>query len=132
VFRLLQGDSLSFEQRFGFLWEMNLIELLTGSKDTSPLPDVGIHNGLFYILAIAGFGGVLYVASLLYSAYVLAARMRLSMFAVLLVLAIMMQNGGVFSPSKVMLFALVLLPLACLRSLGVAHIAPVMPVPAHA
>lgn len=132
VFRLTQGDSLSFEQRFGFLWETNLIELLTVSMDTSILPNVGIHNGLFYILAIAGFGGVLYVASLLYSAFILAARLRLSMLAFMLVLAVMMQNGGVFSPSKVMLFALVLLPLACLRSLGVAHIAPVSPDPIHA
>lgn len=132
MYRLTQADSLSFAQRFGFLWEMDLAELLIGLKDASMLPDVGIHNGLFYIVAISGFGGVLYVGTLLHSAYTLSARIKASRFVVLLLLAIMMQNGGVFSPSKVVLFALVLLPLACLRSLVAAPRVVSLPVQIHA
>lgn len=132
MYRLTQTDSLSFDQRFGFLWEMGLAELLIGLKDASMLPNVGLHNGLFYIVAISGFGGVLYAGTLLHSAYTLSARIEASMFLVLLLLAIMMQNGGVFSPGKVVLFALVLLPLACLRSLIVAPRAGYLPVQTHA
>lgn len=117
LYRITQSDSLSFIQRFGFLFDIGIGDLLAGVKDESMLPVGGIHNGLFYIIAISGFGGVLYLVSLLYSAYTLSAPIKSSMFLVLLVLAIMMQNGGVFSPNKVVLFSLVLLPLACARTI---------------
>jgi len=117
LYRITQADSLSFYHRFGFLLDIGIADLLLGIKDASMLPDVGIHNGLFYIIAISGFGGVLYIISLLYSVYTLSAPIKSSMFSVLLVLAIMMQNGGVFSPNKVVLFSFILLPLACARSI---------------
>lgn len=117
LYRVTQADSLSLIQRFGFLSDTGIDSLLFGIKDESKLPDVGIHNGLFYIIAISGFGGILYLASLLYSVYTLSFPIKSHFFLVLLVLAIMMQNGGVFSPSKVVLFSLVLLPLACARAI---------------
>lgn len=132
MFRFTQANSLSFEQRFGLMWGLDLTDLLSGLRDPSKLPDEGIHNGVLYIVAISGIGGVLYVGTLLRCAYILAARIRASMFVVLLVMAIMMQNGGVFSPSKVVLFALVLLPLVCLHSLGAARRAIAVRVPIHA
>lgn len=117
LYRITQADSLSLIQRFGFLLDIGIDNLLFGIKDESMLPDVGIHNGLFYIISIAGFGGLLYLASLFYSVYTLAIPIKSSLFIVLLVLAIIMQNGGVFSPSKVVLFSMVLLPLACARAI---------------
>ena len=117
LYRITQTDSLSFIQRFGFLFDIGIGDLLFGIKDVSTLPGAGIHNGLFYIIAISGLGGILYLVSLLYSVYTLASPIKSSIFTILLVLAIMMQNGGVFSPSKVVLFSLVLLPLACARTI---------------
>ncbi len=116
LFRLTQTESLSFIQRFGFIFNIGINELLLGIKDESMLSDVGIHNGLFYIIAISGFGGVLYIVSLLYSVYTLSKPIKLFSFLALLLLAIMMQNGGVFSPSKVVLFSFILLNLACART----------------
>lgn len=119
------GESVSFSQRFGFLWNMSIEDILFGIKDESMLPGVGIHNGLYYIIAISGLGGVLYLASLLYLVHTLSVPIKSSLFALLLMLAIMMQNGGVFSPSKVVLFSLILLPLACVRTVySVQHPTP--------
>lgn len=116
-YRINQGDSASLDQRFGFLSDFGIDTIFLGIKDESELPVFGIHNGLFYIVAISGFGGVLYLASLLYSVYTSSIPMKYSLFSVLLVLAIMMQNGAVFSPNKVVLFSLVLLPLACAQAI---------------
>lgn len=117
LYRITQSDSLSFIQRFGFLFDIGIGDLLAGIKDESKLGDVGIHNGLFYIIAISGFGGVLYLVSLFYAVFTLSTPIKSFLFMVILVLAIMMQNGGVFSPNKVVLFSLVLLPLACARTI---------------
>lgn len=117
LYRLTMEESLSFVQRFGFLIELGLMDMLMGVKDIAMLPEVGIHNGLTYIIAVSGVGGLFYLLTLLRSVYGLAAPMKLAMFAVILVLAIMMQNGGVFTPNKVVLFGLVLLPLACSRTI---------------
>ena len=115
LYRITQTNSLSFIQRFGFLFDIGIDDLLIGVRDASMFGDAGIHNGVFYIIAVSGIGGLLYITSLFYSAYTSSVPIKLSMFVVLLLLAIMMQNGGVFSPNKVVLFSLVLLPLACAR-----------------
>jgi hypothetical protein len=116
LYRITQTDSLSWFQRFGFVSEIGIGDLLMGIKDETKSPDVGIHNGLFYILAISGLGGISYLASLFYSVGKLSRPVKLVPFLVLLVLSIIMQNGGVFSPNKVVLLSLVLLPLSCARS----------------
>lgn len=121
VYRLSMEENLSFDQRFGFIFELSLMDVLIGIKDVAMLPEAGIHNGFLYIIAVSGVGGLFYLLVLLRSSYSLAAPIRLAMFAVLLVLAIVMQNGGVFSPNKVLLFSLVLLPLACSRTIGMAQ-----------
>lgn len=117
LYRITQTDSISFDQRFGLLFHISIGDVLTGIKDASMLGSVGIHNGFFYIIAISGFGGILYLASLLYSVYTLSVPIKLSLFLILLVIAIMMQNGGVFSPNKVVLFSMILLPLVCARAI---------------
>lgn len=121
IYRFTQTDSVSFAQRFGFLLDIGIEDLLIGIKD---VPTGGIQNGLLYIIAIAGFGGILYVTSLLRSVYTLSTPIKSSTLLILLVLAIMMQNGGVFSPGKVVLFSLVLLPLACARTIYSARQCP--------
>lgn len=115
--RITQADSLSLIQRFGFLLDVGVGDLLFGIRDESKLPDAGFHNGFFYIIAISGFGGILYLASILYSVYTLSRPTMWSLFFILLVLSIMMQNGGIFSPNKVVLISMILLPLACARTI---------------
>ena len=117
LFRVTQSDSLSFIQRFGFVFDLGIIDLLFGIKDASKLLNGGINNGIFYVIAISGFGGILYLVSLFYSVFTLSTPIKSSLFMVLLVLSILMQNGGIFSPSKVVLISLVLLPLACARTI---------------
>ena len=85
--------------------------------DISKIPEVGFQNGLIYILAIAGSAGILYVGLMLRTAISLSRYLELSPLVALAVLALIMQNGDVFSPNKAVLFALVFLPLTCLRSL---------------
>jgi hypothetical protein len=88
-----------------------------GVRDIAKLPEYGIHNGLFYIVAISGVGGLIYLLRLLRNVYVLAKPLKLSVLMCTLMLAILMQNGGVFTPNKVVLFGLILLPLACSRTI---------------
>lgn len=117
IYRLTMGESLSFDQRFGFFFELDLLDMIRGVSDVAMLPEVGIHNGLFYIVAISGVGGLIYLFRLIRTTYSLGKPMKVASFAVIIVLAILMQNGGVFSPNKVVLFCLVLLPLACSRTI---------------
>ncbi|GGI82040.1 hypothetical protein [Legionella impletisoli] len=116
--RLTLEEDLSLIQRFGFLYDVSFSDLMFGIKNVSKIPVVGIQNGLFYIVAISGFGGILFLISFFSPALKLASKIQLSGFITLLMLAIIMQNGGVFSPNKLVLFMLVLLPLACTRAIA--------------
>jgi hypothetical protein len=109
-------NSVSFIQRFGFLFEMRLIDWVVGLKDTSRLPEFGIHNGVIFLITISGLGGLCYLFYLLRYAYKSAISIGLASYSVLLILAIFSQNGGIFSPNKIVLLALILLPLAAVRS----------------
>lgn len=114
-YRITMQDSLSVQQRFGSLTDFGLSEYFFGLRDESMVPDVGFHNGLFYTIAISGFSGIWYFLFILRTTYRLAKPMKMSMLTVLVILALIMQNGAVFSPNKVVLFALILLPLSCAR-----------------
>lgn len=120
VYRLTMGESVSFDQRFGLFFKMDLVDLLGGISDAALLPEFGIHNGVIYILAISGIAGAIYLFSLLRSVYKLATTINLGSFCVLVILAIAMQNGAVFSPSKVVLLSLILIPLGCSRTVNCA------------
>lgn len=120
------NESLSLSQRFGVIFEFGLEDYLFGLSDEAKIPDVGFHNGLLYLVAIAGMAGALYLAQILRTAYRLSMPIKLSVFSLLVVLAIVMQNGAIFSPSKVVLLALVLFPLSCARAIYSYH-----PVPAR-
>lgn len=108
-------DSLSASQRFGSLLNFVAQDYFFGLNEVSRIPKEGFHNGFFYIIAISGAAGILYMFFLLRTAYLLAKPLKMSLFLVFLILAIVMQNGAVFSPNKVVLFAMILLPLACSR-----------------
>ena len=118
VARLSMEVDLSFVQRFSFLFNMGWLDFLIGIKDVSKLPEVGIHNGAIYLIVISGVGGFFYLLHLVQYAYRSGQLTGLGWYTVILVFAITMQNGGIFTPSKIVLFALVLLPLAALRSGG--------------
>src|SRR3989339_614415 len=110
-------ESLSFFQRFGSVFKFGLKEYLFGLHDLRMLPDEGLHNGMIYIIAISGGAGIFYVYSILQTSIRLTRYLELSSVVVLSILALIMQNGAVFSPNKVVLFALILLPLSCSRSI---------------
>lgn len=110
-------DSISLFQRFGPLVEFGLKEYLFGLHDLEMMPEAGFHNGLIYIVAISGGAGIFYIYSLLRTGIRLSRFLELSAVVFLAVLAVMMQNGAVFSPNKVVLFALLFLPLSCARSI---------------
>ena len=110
-------DSISLFQRFGSLVEFGFKEYLLGLHESGMIPEEGFHNGLIYIVAISGGVGVFYIYSLLRTGINLSRYLELSSAVFLAVLALIMQNGAVFSPNKVVLFALIFLPLSCSRSI---------------
>lgn len=117
LYRITMQDSISLTQRFGSLLDFGINDYLFGLKDESRIPSEGFHNGLFYIIAISGLAGIWYVFFLLRTVHRLAKPIKMSAFLVLMILALIMQNGAVFSPNKVVLFALILLPLSCARAI---------------
>jgi hypothetical protein len=117
MYRVTMENSLSLVQRFGFLFQMTWPDFLIGVKEASILPSTGIHNGVIYTIAISGIGGCFYIGYLLRYTHRLGIALGLGLYPILLVLAVFMQNGGIFSPSKVFLMALVILPLAASRDL---------------
>ena len=116
LYRITMENSVSFIQRFGFLFEMSQIDWVVGIKDASRLPEFGIHNGVIFLVTISGLGGLCYLFYLLRHAYKSAISIGLASYSVLLILAIFSQNGGIFTPNKIVLLALILLPLAAVRS----------------
>jgi len=117
--RLTQQDSQSFDQRFGLLSSITIAEVFMG-LDESRIPYFGrlqMQNGCIYIVAISGLGGLTYILVLIRSVYLQASSFGLSLFSVFLILGIMMQNMGIFSPNKMVIMGLVLIPLACCSSI---------------
>lgn len=110
-------DSESLSDRFGSLLNFSFMDYILGLKEGTKIPEEGFHNGLFYIVAISGFSGILYLVSLIRSVYILAKPVRMSMLLIFTLLALIMQNGAIFSPNKVVLMSLILLPLSCVRTI---------------
>jgi hypothetical protein len=116
IHRLTMRDSLSFSQRFGSLFDFGIYEYAFGLKDESMIPEAGFHNGLIYIVAISGLAGISFFTFLIYKVYFLSRLVGMPSFFILLFLAQVVQNGAVFSPNKIVLYAMILLPLSCARS----------------
>jgi len=113
--RLDMTSSLSLEQRFGLLMEMGMPEYLFGLSSYSQLPSEGIHNGILYLVAISGMGGVVFLSYLIGVVYRFGLPTGIPTFFVLVLLAQLAQNGAVFSPNKLVLNFMILLPLCSLR-----------------
>lgn len=109
------SDSISFEQRFGSVFDFGFQEYIMGISDATKLPQYGFQNGILYIIGISGLGGIGLMAFLFYRVYILARSLRLSLLAIMCILGIFSQNGGIFSPNKVVLLSLVLIPLSCVN-----------------
>lgn len=107
------SDSVSFDQRFASALDFGLQEYILGIGDVAKMPEVGFQNGILYIVAIAGVGGLGLMAFLFYRIHVLAHPLGMSIVAMACVFGTFSQNGGILSPNKVVIMSLVLLPLAC-------------------
>lgn len=116
VYRLSTvSDSVSFEQRFASIFDFGFQEYLIGISRVADIPQYGFQNGILYIIGISGLGGICLIAFLFYRVYILARPVRLSLLAIMCIFGIFSQNGGIFSPSKVVLLSLVLIPLSCVN-----------------
>lgn len=107
------SDSASFDQRFGIVFDFGLQDFIVGITSAAQMPTTGFNNGLLYIIGIAGMAGIMMVAYLCHRVYVLSRPFGLSAMTVLCVLGVFSQNGAIFSPNKVIILSLVLIPLAC-------------------
>ena len=114
-------DSLSLFQRFGSLLDLTFIDFMFGLHDTSRMPEEGFHNGFFYIIAISGIAGINFLFYILHTAYLQSKNFNIHILISLILLAIIMQNGAIFSPNKLVLFSLILLPVSCSKILKNRH-----------
>jgi hypothetical protein len=112
------SQSISFEQRFSGILDFGLYDYLFGITDPSTVNLVNfLNNGVSYIVAIAGFGGLWLLIYIFYRVQKLSLAINLHALPILCMLGIFIQNGAIFSPNKIVLLALFLIPLACINSL---------------
>jgi hypothetical protein len=109
-------DSVSLYQRFGSIEDFNFNDYIFGLHDLSRMPESGFHNGFFYIIAISGVAGINYIFYILYLAYRQGELVKMHVVLILSLLAIIMQNGAIFSINKLVLISLILLPVSCART----------------
>ena len=117
-------DSVSLYQRFGSIKDFNFNDYIFGLHDSSRMPESGFHNGFLYIIAISGVAGINYIFYILYLAYRQGKLVKMHVVLILSLLAIIIQNGAIFSINKLVLISLILLPVSCARtafSIKVSH-----------
>ena len=111
-------DSSSLSQRFGLVLVFGIENYMFGIIDESTIPKVGIHNGLIYLIAISGLGGLCYFIFILYTSIYLSRSIKIRILVCLTLMALAVQNGAMFSPNKMVLYSLILLPLSCIRTIN--------------
>lgn len=104
-------SSGSAQQRFGIVLELMPVDFLLGIQSAERMPSGGIHNGVIYTIMIAGIGGIAVLAYLVARVIRMSSPLGLSALSVLAMLAVFSQNGGIFSPNKLVLISLIFLPL---------------------
>lgn len=109
------SDSGSFDQRFSSVYDFGLKEYILGVSDVAMMPKFGFQNSILYVIGISGLGGLCLMAFVFYRIYMLAHPLKLALMAMACVFGVFSQNGGIFSPNKVVILSLVLLPLACVN-----------------
>ncbi len=111
-------NSLSLSQRFGPILVFGVEDFMFGLLDESIIPKAGIHNGLIYLIAISGLGGFFYFIFILNTSIYLSQIIKMRILVSLTLMALAVQNGAMFSPNKMVLFSLILLPLSCIRTIN--------------
>lgn len=107
------SESGSFDQRFSSAFDFGLQEYIVGITSAAQMPPMGFQNGVLYVIGIAGIGGIAMMVYLCWRIHVLARPLGFSAMSILCVLGLFSQNGAIFSPNKVVILSLVLIPLAC-------------------
>ena len=109
------SDSLSAQQRFGVVLGFQPQDFLLGLHEHGRMPPFGFHNGLIYVVMMAGIGGICLLAFLIHRVAWMARPLGLSMLSVLALLAVFSQNGAILSPNKLVILSFLLIPLACVE-----------------
>lgn len=105
------SDSLSAQQRFGVVLDFLPQDFLLGLHAPDRMPPFGFHNGLIYIVMMAGIGGACLIAYLIQRVALLANPLGLAALSVLTALAIFSQSGAILSPNKLVILSFLLIPL---------------------
>jgi hypothetical protein len=105
------SDSLSAQQRFGILFDFLPQDFLLGLHERGRMPPAGFHNGLIYVVMMAGIGGIGLLVYLMHRVAQLAHPLGLAVLSMLAVLAVFSQNGAIFSPNKLVLLSFLMVPL---------------------
>jgi hypothetical protein len=126
------SDSLSAQQRFGVLLDFLPQDALIGLHSQDRLPPFGFHNGLIYVVAIAGIGGFGLIVYLLYFVSQHITSLGLVVLCVFALLAVFSQNGGIFSPNKVVLMSFLLVPITTAPRAGQRRFVDIYTIPVGA
>ena len=110
------SESISAQQRFGILFDFLPQDFLLGLHEPDRMPPAGFHNGLIYVVMMAGIGGIGLLAYLMHRVAQLAHPLGLAVLSLLAVLAVFSQNGAIFSPNKLVILSLVVIPLCSVRA----------------
>jgi len=105
------STSLSAQQRFGVLLDFLPQDFLFGLHDPDRMPSLGFHNGLIYLVMMAGAGGIAFIAYLMNRVFWLGRPLGVAMLSALTLLAIFAQNGAILSPNKLVIWSFLILPL---------------------
>ena len=111
------SDSLSAQQRFGIVLDLLPQDFLLGLHSAERMPAAGFHNGAIYMVMMAGLGGIAVLAYLLERVNLKARSLGVAAPSMFAVLAVFAQNGAVFSPNKLVLISLILVPLCSAEAL---------------
>ncbi len=114
------SESISLAQRFLSFAEFSAVDYLVGVKNIAVMPELGFHNGILHIIAMSGFGGILFMLFFFGRAFFLSRRFGLQMTVTLCLLAIFSQNGAIFSPNKIVILSFILFPLACAATTSIS------------
>jgi len=104
-------SSGSAQQRFGIMRDFLPVDFVFGIQSAERLPSEGIHNGVIYVLLIAGVGGIAVLAYLVARVIHMSSPLKQSALCVFAMLAVFMQNGAIFSPNKLILISMLFGPL---------------------
>lgn len=105
-------NSLSLFQRFGEFINFTFADYLIGLTSYEKIPISGFNNGISYLIAISGLTGIFLFILGFYKMVEKIRDFKLYVLIITGLLALIMQNGGIFSPNKIFLICLIVLPIA--------------------